>query len=156
MHWIVMSDSHGSSRAILDILDAEPSAAGFIHLGDLAADMEDLACLTDRPIVQVAGNCDPPSGIPRERELLLGSVSILVTHGHLYGVKGGLAKLAERARHRQCKLVLYGHTHLPAISVVDDILLVNPGALLPTSVAPSFARLHLEAGGKLRPELVAF
>jgi hypothetical protein len=154
MHWIVLSDSHGRSSAILDILDAEPTAAGFIHLGDLATDMESLACLTDRPIVQVAGNCDPVSDIPRELELVLGSTRVLATHGHLYGVKGGLARLAARAGHRHCQLALYGHTHLPAISLVEEITLVNPGALLLTATTLSYARLHLETDGLLRPELM--
>lgn len=153
MHWIVLSDTHGNNRAILDILDAETSAAGLIHLGDLAEDMEQLASLTSLPRVQVAGNCDPPSLLPREVELSLGTSRLFLTHGHLYSVKGGLARLAAQALQKQCTFAIFGHSHYAAIETVQGVVMINPGTLQANASCLSYARLHVEQGG-LRAELV--
>jgi putative phosphoesterase len=144
MHWIVLSDTHGNEGAILDILEAEPAAAGFIHLGDLAADMEHLKLLTTLPVVQVAGNCDHGSPLPRELELVIGRVRLLLTHGDIYGVKGGVKRLLLQAKHRQCSAVLYGHSHQAVIETIDGILLINPGTLQANSPCRSYIRLSIE------------
>jgi hypothetical protein len=144
MHWIVLADTHGNEHAVLDILDGEPAAAGFIHLGDLAADMEHLRHLTTLPVVQVAGNCDHGSHLPRELELVVGRVRLFLTHGDIYGVKGGMTRLLMRAKHRHCSVVLYGHTHQAAIETIGDILTINPGTLQAGSPCRSYVRLNLD------------
>ena len=43
----------------------------------------------------------------------VGKNKLFVTHGHAYGVKSGLGRLAERAKTLGADVVLYGHTHIP-------------------------------------------
>ncbi|MBO7376534.1 MAG: metallophosphoesterase family protein, partial [Clostridia bacterium] len=50
-------------------------------------------------------------------------------HGHKYGVKGGLVRLAAAAAARGCRAAFYGHTHAPCVKMKDGVLLVNPGTL---------------------------
>lgn len=153
MYWTVLSDTHGNRDAIYRILEAEQQSEGFIHLGDLAADMELAQHLTTRPFLGVAGNCDGGSRLPTELITMLGPHRTLVTHGHLYQVKGGVERLVSHARSCRCKVVLYGHTHVAAIEERGTLLIVNPGPLQQGASAPSYARIHLTAKG-LTAELV--
>ncbi len=56
-----------------------------------------------------------------------------MTHGHIYGAKSSLYGLMELAEARQADLVLFGHTHTPALEyrTVGDraVYFFNPGAL---------------------------
>ena len=55
---------------------------------------------------------------------------ILLTHGHLYDVRTTFERLVHLALELGCDYVLYGHTHIQRIDVVDGITLINPGSLL--------------------------
>jgi putative phosphoesterase len=147
MYWTVLSDTHGNRDAVYRILEAEQKTEGFVHLGDLAADMELAPFLTDRPVLQVAGNCDGNSPLPTELIAMLGPERTLATHGHLFQVKGGIERLASHALSCRCSLALYGHTHLAAIERRDSLLLINPGSLQRNAATPSYARIRLSTKG---------
>jgi putative phosphoesterase len=53
---------------------------------------------------------------------------ILLTHGHLYGVKKGLLNLYYRGKEVEADLVVFGHTHAWTLEKMEDILLFNPGS----------------------------
>ena len=72
-------------------------------------------------------------------------LSVFCCHGHRYGVKSGLARLAARAKELGCEVALYGHTHRAAVEEVDGVLCVNPGSAGAYSDA-SYCYLVLHAG----------
>jgi phosphoesterase, MJ0936 family len=89
----------------------------------------------DFGIEGVAGNCDFYSAYPSEQLLVLGGCKILLTHGHLYGVKQDLTRLGMAGREQKAQLVVFGHTHEPLSTDWDEVKLFNPGSL---SVERSF------------------
>ena len=54
---------------------------------------------------------------------------IFITHGHAYYVSMGEAHLQEEARRRGADIVMYGHTHVPALTIDADLVTLNPGSL---------------------------
>lgn len=87
----------------------------------------------------VRGNCDlvyDPT-IATEQLLPFGEHKLLLTHGHLTGVKGGLGGLIARAAELGADVVLFGHTHQPlALTLRADetqlgrpMHLFNPGSI---------------------------
>lgn len=90
--------------------------------------------------------------LPKEVELTLSGVSVLVTH-YAPGRKEALgqwtpdSKLAELAGETSAKVVVCGHTHTPFVRRVGGVLWVNPGTVGRSwSGGPSFAVLTLEPG----------
>jgi uncharacterized protein len=54
-----------------------------------------------------------------------------------------------------CDAVVYGHTHVPEVSRVGDVWVVNPGSPTERRGAPAHAMLMLAIDSELiRPELV--
>jgi len=64
-----------------------------------------------------------------ELTLDLGPCRFYLTHGNRHLVKSGLRQLVERGIQVGAKVVLYGHTHRPAVQVEAGVLCVNPGTL---------------------------
>lgn len=139
MDFLIFSDSHGRPDAIQTAIDRQLRAPDSIFfLGDGLRDTE--ALLTGRShLFSVRGNCDfvwDPS-IPSEQLLPFGEHKILITHGHLFGVKGGLGGLIAHAAELGADIVLFGHTHQPlALSLSEDetpigrpMHLFNPGSI---------------------------
>ncbi len=126
--FVVISDSHGRRGAVDKVRHLFAENDHIVHLGDGSADLRDtMSAFPDKTTV-LRGNCDFSYG---EEECVLEAegVRIFCCHGHKYGVKGSLSKLAARARELGCDAALYGHTHRAKIEEVDGVLLVNPGAL---------------------------
>ena len=90
------------------------------------------------------GNCDFSYG-PEEEVIERDGLSVLCCHGHRYGVKSGLSRLAERAKALDCEVALYGHTHRADISEVDGVLCINPGAI-GSYADPGYAYLVIHKG----------
>ena len=60
------------------------------------------------------------------------------------------------ARFPDCDAVVYGHTHLPEVSRVGDVWLLNPGSPTERRGSPVHSMLMLQVdAGEIRPELVA-
>ena len=129
MRILLMSDTHGNPSLAVsacDLVEAET----VIHLGDGDTDAELLMQILDVPVIGVAGNCDRMRPAPRELLWECGGWSILLTHGDLYGVKGGTSRLEQRAAEVGAQAVFFGHTHIPLVSELPGLLLVNPGSLM--------------------------
>ena len=116
-------------------IDKNPDAEVIFFLGDGISDAEYTA-LDDkcRMWIAVRGNCDF-STVFRDRELnkteeitLVGK-KIMLTHGDVYGVKGGTEKIILAARSRGADIVLFGHTHVPHESYEDGLYIFNPGSI---------------------------
>src|SRR5690606_26470360 len=92
----------------------------------------------------VRGNCDGYlATAPEEMMLTIEGTRLLLTHGHRHRVKQGLLALAYRAREAGVQVALYGHTHVPSVERVGDIVLINPGALM----SGRYAVLEFRPGG---------
>ena len=138
--FVILSDSHGRNRRRLQ--EMEPLFAEndyIVHLGDGSADLREVFSRYPGKTYLCRGNCDPCYG---EEEIVIGAegLSVLCCHGHRYGVKTGLSRLAARAKELGCNIALYGHTHRAKIEMWDGVLCINPGALGSYS-EPSYAYL---------------
>jgi len=148
----VVSDTHGSlenlSRLQKDLGEVDWLLHAGDHYRDAARAGADLGLPKER-VIAVAGNCDFGQGGPPEQLLEVEGVRILLTHGHLYGVKRDLQRIWYRARELGARAVLFGHSHVPVLRWEGDVLLFNPGSLsLPRwpSHPPSCGLLEVEAG----------
>lgn len=130
MRILIISDSHGKGHLVDKIIKEQSTAKHIFFLGDVTRDIEDLCYEhTDRTFHIVSGNCDYNSFYPTSDIAKIGDVGIFYTHGHTFSVKGSTERLVKAAKDRNCKIVLYGHTHVPHISYEDSVHIVNPGSL---------------------------
>lgn len=137
MKCIIISDSHGSYENIERAVKKNPDADVVFFLGDgiyavekYAAEFKNMAWL------YVLGNCDKLTAINGEfvkkvDRINLCGRKIVLTHGDLYGVKGGTGGLIDLAAEEGADIVLYGHTHAPKEEYISErgIWLFNPGSL---------------------------
>lgn len=155
MRIAVISDSHGRGSIVDRIIRREKDAEAIIFLGDITSDIEDLTYeYTDKQFFTVSGNCDRFSSYPYTLTANLADTNIFITHGHTLGVKGGTSALAKVARQSECKIALYGHTHVPDIKYEDGLYIVNPGSCaLSRSGSNSYAVIDIRKNGIL-PSIV--
>ncbi len=143
MELLIFSDSHGQSDAMRRALDSQVRRPkGICFLGDGLRDTDALG--NENPLYAVRGNCDwdaSASDVPTELLLHFEGHTLLLTHGHLHGVKSGLGALIARAADVHADIVLFGHTHgafletLPTgTQIGNEVLsrpmyLFNPGSI---------------------------
>ncbi|MDB4879262.1 MAG: phosphodiesterase, family [Gemmatimonadetes bacterium] len=140
----LISDTHGLVRP--QVHEALAGVELILHAGDVGDDAILDALETIAPVLAVSGNTDAP-GRPRlaeSRELVLGGVSLHVSHGHEVGSPTP-ARLAERYR---ADVIVYGHTHRQLVTRVGEQLVVNPGAAGARRfrLQPSVGLLRIEDG----------
>ena len=144
MELLIFSDSHGRFENIQSALSRQvKSLDAILFLGDGARDLDRLF-LVDTPLWAVRGNCDWMSSDfadRTERLLYLEGHTILLTHGHEWGVKGGLGALIAHAADAKADIVLFGHTHKPTLQTIAagekvgktellrPMYLFNPGSI---------------------------
>lgn len=131
MRVLVVSDTHGhfnGIEAIKNQHDILPFDEMW-HLGDHDKDGSILSKALGIPSFSVKGNCDPLSHGHEQLILYRHGVKVLLTHGHLYGVKSSLTQLYYRALESDVNLVCFGHTHLALHCEEDQIHFFNPGSL---------------------------
>jgi uncharacterized protein len=129
MRLLVMSDSHGNYPHALKAHELAGPVDHIIHLGDGAEDALLLEQVLEVPVFRVAGNCDLDTRLPQELTLDFGECRVFLTHGNRQLVKSGLRQLIGKGLEVGARVILYGHTHLPALQTVAGMLVVNPGAL---------------------------
>ncbi len=151
--FVVLSDSHSrNKRALEKLLPIFAENDYIVHLGDGSADMREVAELYPEKTYVCRGNCDPFYGAD-EFVIETADGSVLCCHGHQWGVKSGLSRLAAHAKERGCAVALYGHTHTAAIEEKDGVLCINPGAF-GSALSPVYCYLVLHKG-KATPTLVS-
>ena len=144
MELLIVSDSHGRVENIQSALARQvKSPDAILFLGDGARDIDRLF-VCDTPIWAVRGNCDWSSSDyadRTERLLYLEGHTVLLVHGHEWGVKGGLGALIAHAADVGADIVLFGHTHKPTLVTVSageqvgkttlarPMYLFNPGSV---------------------------
>jgi uncharacterized protein len=146
----------GARRLPRECLRRLEGAELILHAGDVvaAAVLEELERLA--PVEAVAGNMDEPAllaELPERRVVEVNGARIGMVH-----VPGPALGRGERlvAAFPGCQAVIYGHTHMPDVSRVGDVWLLNPGSPTERRGAPIHAMLVLEVvSGQIRPEPVA-
>ena len=130
MRILVMSDCHGSRRAVETVLSRHDDINNVFYLGDGVEDfLKATEFFKNKNYYIVSGNCDWNSMYSDYGEMVLDGVRVIYTHGHRYDVKYGAEKLYETAVNTKAQLVLYGHTHIAESTYRDGVYLINPGAL---------------------------
>lgn len=129
MRLVVISDSHRHGRIVDLILRREREADYVFFLGDVTSDIEDLAYeYTDKKFHIVSGNCDFMPDYPYTEVVNVCGINVFACHGHTLGVKGGTGSLRLAAKQADCRIALYGHTHISNIEYADGLYIVNPGS----------------------------
>jgi len=150
MRIVIISDSHGKGHIVDKIINEQASAKHIFFLGDVVRDIEDFSYeYTDRTFHIVSGNCDFGSLYPICDIAKIDDIGIFYTHGHTFSVKSSTERLAKAAKERNCKIALYGHTHVSHISYEDGVYIVNPGSVSSPrqSNTASYAVIDIEKNG---------
>lgn len=126
---VIISDTHGNMRQITALYGIFRECDYIIHLGDTSGDGARIKKEFGDKTILVNGNCDPVKLGENEVILNIEGVKILATHGHLYSAKTTLNKLYMRGNEKNCRIVLYGHTHRAREDEIDGVTLINPGNL---------------------------
>lgn len=148
----IISDTHGLVRP--DVHTALAGVELILHAGDVGGQdiLMELGLIA--PVRAVFGNTDAPGepGLAEAIEVMIGGVTIHVSHGHEVGSPSA-AKLLDRYA---ADVIVFGHTHRPLVARAGGRLVLNPGAAGPRrfDILPSVARLTI-AGGLVDAELVA-
>lgn len=122
---LLMSDSHGLTKHIDEIVNRHEVDVK-IHCGDseLSHDAQQL-----KDFVIVRGNCDWDQAFLEDEVIDLNGLRLLITHGHLYGIKSSLMQLRYRALEAEANIVLFGHSHIAYAEQFDKQLFINPGSI---------------------------
>ncbi len=130
MRILVLSDSHGDYFSLKKAIDAQPTAEVVIFLGDGYTDFEKCRhFLENKKVYCVRGNNDFHCDYPKNAIIEENGVKIYLTHGHYEYVKSGLGGLISVSRRNNCKLALYGHTHVQQEDNYAGIKMFNPGSI---------------------------
>lgn len=146
MKVLVFSDSHGTTEHMVSAVKKEAPDA-LVHLGDHARDADALdRAFPLMPLCCVKGNCDlGDMRFPTERCIQWGSCKIFASHGHRYGVKGGVMNFYYAALEQGAQVALFGHTHRACCEQINGLWLLNPGAC--GGREPSYGIINIEEDG---------
>ena len=112
-------------------IEAQPSAEAVVFLGDGFENFE--ACkslIKDKRVYMVKGNNDFHCEYPKNQVITEAGVNLYITHGHYEYVKSSLGWLLNKSKESNCKIALYGHTHVQKADYVDETYIFCPGSLL--------------------------
>jgi putative phosphoesterase len=146
MNILVLSDTHGNYPLAIKALDTAGPVDHIVHLGDGLDDAVIIEDISGLPTTKVVGNCDFSTTEAKDVTITLAGLSIFMTHGHRYGVRSGLDDLYRKVSDGVTSIVLFGHTHLPLIETINDILFINPGCLSHNCKTTTYAVLNIVAG----------
>ena len=156
MKILIVSDTHRAHKTLTEVVEKEKPLDMLIHLGDVEGGEYYIDLLVSCPVHMVAGNNDFFTDLPRSEEFEIGSYHAFITHGHGYYVSMGEEQLKEAARQRGADIVMYGHTHRPALTIEDDLVTLNPGSLAyprQEGRKPSYIIMNVLPDGKAEYEI---
>lgn len=134
MKILVVSDTHGKNKKIIEKIEQIGKPDLIFHLGDYVGDGLILSERLGISSIIVLGNGDHPSSGFKEEELIeIKGKKIFLTHGHRLGVNYNFNKILYRSKELGADITLFGHTHVPIVENIDGFIIMNPGS-------PSFPR----------------
>jgi len=150
----VFSDTHNDLTLAKEVLNKLEPLDLLLHAGDHYRDGRILEKQFEVSTKSVVGNCDFFSGGPEEEIIELGQFTILLTHGHNYGVKKSLQRLYYRSQEVGANIVVFGHTHVPLYIIENNVHFLNPGSLtLPRgNSSPSYGMITLGSTMEMKIE----
>lgn len=158
MKIVVVSDTHRNFAVLDEIVNRNLDADLFIHLGDGENEARDVQNLhLEKAMVYVGGNCD--FGMHKSQQIVtVSGYKIFCCHGHYQNVHSGLEQLVYEARQNDCKIALYGHTHLYRTEAIDGVFVMNPGS--PDSPRnhnkPTYGVIDISSSGEIKMNIIAF
>jgi putative phosphoesterase len=144
MKLAILSDTHGNYPLAVKALESVDSLDYIIHLGDTSDDAEIIELALGREIIKLSGNCDSAKKYPQLVITTIAGKKFLISHGDQFMVKTGLKLIQMRAKQEEADVVLYGHTHNPAILYIDGVLFINPGTMNKNASQRSFALVSID------------
>lgn len=151
MKVLIVSDTHGRNHYLIDTINRVSPIDLLIHLGDFENGDEYIKSMISCPTEFVAGNNDFFNGFPKDKIIHIGKYTVLLTHGHRYGVNLSTSSLLEHALKYKADIVMFGHTHIPLIDLTGSIWVVNPGSLsLPRQYGriPTYIIMEIDSQGE--------
>lgn len=156
MRILIVSDTHKAHGNLERVLEKEGPVDMMIHLGDVEGKADYIEALAGCPVHIVSGNNDFFSHLPWEEEFFIGDHHVFITHGHGYFVGMNEDRLKAEARGRGADIVMYGHTHMPALTVEPDLMTLNPGSIsYPRQKGrrPSYIMMEVDREGRVSCEI---
>ena len=150
MRVLIVSDTHGRHTSLDRALKEAGDIDMFIHLGDVEGGEDYIEAVVECEKHMIRGNNDFFSELPKEKEIEIGGLKALITHGHYYYVSAGLEDIKKEARGRGMEIVMFGHTHRPLIEKDHGVVALKPGS---TSYPrqdghlPSYIVMEIDANG---------
>ena len=150
MKILVISDTHGLNNNFLKVVKKVSPIDMLIHLGDFQGSEEFIEESVSCRCEFVSGNNDFFNGYPKDKIIQIGKYTVLLTHGHRYGVYNGTDNIKEAALRNNVNIVMFGHTHVPMIDMTGDVWMINPGSLsLPRQSGriPTYIIMEIDPAG---------
>ena len=151
MKILIVSDTHRHNTNVLDVVEKVKPIDLLVHCGDIEGSEDIITQAAGCPVQIVQGNNDFWSGMPREKEFLIGEYKVWLTHGHNYYVSMNYETIKQEARSRDVDIVMCGHTHKPVVDISSDLTLINPGSMsFPRQEGrkPSYIIMEVDKAGK--------
>jgi hypothetical protein len=143
----VISDTHGLLRP--ETLDALRGATHILHAGDVG-DIAILEALRQiAPVTAIRGNIDT-----RGLTAQLPATEAVELDGRLIYMLHSLADLDLKPEAAGIDVVIYGHSHKPAIEIRNGVLYLNPGSAGPRRFKLPITVAHLHLDGTPRAEII--
>lgn len=152
MKILIISDTHGRNQNYLRVLQQVSPIDMLIHLGDFQGSEEFIEASVSCRKEFVSGNNDFFNGLPKDKVIQIGKYSVLLTHGHRFGVYYGISDIREAAVRNNADIVMFGHTHVPMIKFDDGMWFINPGSLsLPRQNGriPTYIIMEIDSAGEV-------
>lgn len=151
MKVMVVSDTHRKHKYLKVALERMAPIDRLLHLGDAEGYEDYIAEMAGCPIDIVAGNNDFFSTLDYEKVIMVGRYKIFMTHGHYYYVNSGIRDIAKAGKAAGADIIMFGHTHCPVLTRIEDMVVLNPGSLSyprQKNRQPSFIMMELDREGE--------
>lgn len=151
----IIADTHGLLRP--EVFEVFQGVDRILHAGDIGSDELLTELETIAPVLAVWGNVDGfdiRGKLPEVVETRIEGFDFLLVHGHQLGVP---TPDNLHDRWPNAEVILYGHTHKPLLTIVDQVVTVmNPGGAGPRrfDLPASVGIMELEPGIPPRARLV--
>ena len=149
MKILIVSDTHRYNANFLKVVDKTAPLDMVVHCGDVEGSELLISEAAGCPVEMVQGNNDFFSQLPREKEFMIGSYKVWLTHGHNYYIAMNNEMIKEEARLREVDIVMCGHTHKPLVDIGNDVTLLNPGSISyprQENRKPSYIIMEIDSG----------